>query len=132
MATQLNTSPKPGVLFRTTSTIGATPTVAVNFPTRASKAYWVELKVLATYSDTSKAAMYWLAGCFRTDSAGTLTQVGATASVITAIEDTAGMDCTMAASSTNVAVTVTGVAATNIQWQIFGDIMELDYNIMTQ
>jgi hypothetical protein len=127
-ATQLNTSPKPGVMFRTTD---ATPTVAVNFPTRPSKVYWVELKVLATYSDTSKAAAYWLMGCFRTSAAGTLTQVGATASVITAIEDTGGMDCTMAASSTNVAVTVTGVAATNIQWQVYAEIMENDYIAVT-
>lgn len=124
MATQLNVATRDGVLFRTAD---ATPVVAVNFPTRKSKVYWVELKVLASYSDTSKAAAYWLTACFRTDSAGTLAQVGSTASVITAIEDTGSMACTVAASSTNVAVTVTGVAATNIQWLISSDVKETDY-----
>lgn len=128
MATKLTVATRHGVLFRTAD---ATPVVAVNFPTRKSRAYWVEVKVIATYSDTSKAAAYWLMGLFRTDSAGTLAQVGSTASVITAIEDTAGMACTMAASSTNVALTVTGVAATDIQWMISSDIKEVDYIELT-
>lgn len=128
MATQFNVATRDGVLFRTTD---ATPTVAVNFPTKPSKAYWVELKVLAGYSDQSKGAVYFLVAAFRTNSAGTLAQIGSTQSVITAIEDTAGMDCTVAASSTNIAVTVTGVAATNIQWLLNSDIKETDYINLT-
>lgn len=123
-ATQLNVAKRDGVLFRTTD---ATPTVAVNFPTRASKCYWVELKVLADYSDQSAGAAYWLCAAFRTNSAGTLSQIGSTQSIMTAIEDTGAMACTVAASSTNVAVTVTGVAGTNIQWLISSDIKETDY-----
>jgi len=128
MATQLNVATRDGVLWQTAD---ATPVVAVNFPTRANKVYWVELKVVAAYSDTSAGATYWLAGAFRTNSAGTLAQIGSTASVITAIEDTGGMACTMAASSTNIAVTVTGVAATDIQWLISSDIKETDFIELT-
>ena len=124
MATNFNVATRDGVLFQTAD---ATPVVAVNFATRPSKVYWVELKVLAGYSDQSAGAIYWLAGAFRTNSAGTLAQIGSTQSVITAQEDTGGMACTMAASSTNIAVTVTGVAATNIQWLLSSDIKEGDY-----
>lgn len=128
MATQLNVATRDGVLWQTAD---ATPVVAVNFPTRPSKCYWVELKVLANYSDQSAGAIYWLVAGFRTSAAGTLTQVGTTQSVITAQEDTGGMACTMAASSTNVAVTVTGVAATDIQWLISSDIKETDFIELT-
>lgn len=124
MATQLNVATRPGVLFRTTN---ATPVVAVNFPTRPSKVYWIDVKVTAAYSDTSAGAIYWLAGAFRTNAAGTLTQISTTASVITAKEDTGSMDATMAASGTNVQVTVTGVAVTNIQWRVNADIEEDDF-----
>lgn len=124
MATQLNVATRHGVLFRTAN---ATPVVAVNFPTRPSKVYWIELKISAAYSDTSAGALYWLVGAFRTDAAGALTQIGSTASVVAALEDTGGMAATMAASSTNVALTVTGVAVTNIEWRIDSDIHETDY-----
>jgi len=124
MATKLNVATRPGVLVRT---VDDTPVAAVTFATRPSKVYWIDFKVTAAYEDTSAGAIYWLAAAFRTDAAGTLTQIGSTASVITAIEDTGGMAATVAASSTNVAVTLTGVAATNIQWRIDADIQEDDY-----
>ena len=118
MATQFNVAPALGVPFQTTTTIGATPTVAAEFDATqyGLEALWFEVKVVAVYADGSKGAAYWLAACFRTAADGTLTQIGSTASVIAALEDTAGMDCTVAASGKKIQVTVTGVAATAINW----------------
>ena len=99
-------------------TADATPVVAAYYDAapRPLCAFWIDVKVVALYSDGSKAAAYWLQGLFRSSAAGVLTQVGSTASIITAEEDTGSMDCTMAASGTQIQVTVTGVAATTINW----------------
>lgn len=132
MATKLNVAPALSVPFQTTAAIGATATVAAYFDTSKYPldALWFEAKVVAVYADGSKAAAYWLTGLFRVAATGIVTQVGATASVISAIEDTAGMDCTLAvgtpansgsgsgATNTEIQITVTGVAATAIDWLI--------------
>lgn len=117
-ATKFNVAPALSVPFQTTAAIGATPTVAAEFDATQYplEVIWFEVKVVAAYSDASKGAAYWLAACFRSASDGTLTQIGSTASVIAALEDTAGMDCTVAASGKKIQVTVTGVAATVINW----------------
>lgn len=118
MATQFNVAPALSVPFQTTTTIGATPTVAAEFDASqyGGEVIWFEVKVIARYNAASTGAAYWLVAAFKTAADGTLTQIGATASVITAIEDTAGMDCTVAASGKKIQVTVTGVAATAIDW----------------
>ena len=130
MATKFNVAPALSVPFQTTTTIGATATVAAYFDAvpYPLDAFWFEVKVVAIYADGSKAAAYWLAGLFRSDASGVLTQVGATASVITALEDTGSMACTLAVgtptnsgsgtgvTNTEIQVTVTGVAATAINW----------------
>jgi len=118
MATKFNVAPALSVPFKTTAAIGATPTVAAYFSATPYPlcAFWCEVKALALYADGSLAGAYWLTGVFRSNAAGTVTQVGATASVIAAIEDTASMDCGMSASGTSILVTVTGVAATEINW----------------
>lgn len=116
MATPLfNVAPALSVPFQTAD---ATPIVAAEFDATQYPldAFWFEVKVVALYSDGSKAAAYWLAGLFRSSATGAVTQVGATASVISAIEDTGSMDCTVAASGNKIQVTVTGVAATTINW----------------
>ena len=115
MATKFNVAPALSVPFQTAD---APPVVAASFDATQYPldAFWFEVKVLALYSDGSKAAAYWLAGLFRSSAAGAITQVGSTASVITAIEDTGSMDCVLAVSGTEIRVTVTGVAATTINW----------------
>jgi hypothetical protein len=128
MATKFNVAPTLSVPFQTAD---ATPVVAAEFDATAYPlcAFWVEVKVTAVYADGSKAAAYWLTGLFRTSAAGTLTQVGATASVIAAIEDTAGMDCTLAASGAKAQVTVTGVAATTINWLFDNTIRHAPFSV---
>ena len=115
MATKFNVAPALGVPFQT---LDATPVVAAEFDATQYplEAFFFEVKVVAVYSDGSKMANYWLQGAFRASATGAVTQVGSTASVVTAEEDTAGMDCTVAASGTKIQVTVTGVAATTINW----------------
>ena len=118
MATPLlNVAPALGVPFTTTD---ATPTTIARFDAAQYPldAFWLEAKVLAVYADGSKCAAYWLVGLFRSAAAGTITQVGATASVISAIEDTGSMDCALAVTGTKVDVVGTGVAATSINWLV--------------
>ena len=127
MATKFNVAPALSVPF---STEDATPVVGVYFDAVPYPlcAFFIDVKVIAVYADGSKTNAYWLAGLFRADASGVLTQVGATASVITALEDTGGMDVTMAVGApadsgsglstddTQIQLTVTGVAATDINW----------------
>jgi len=130
LATKFNVAPALSVPFQTIAATGATATVGAYFDAipYPLDAFWFEVKVVAIYEDGSKAAAYWLAGLFRSDADGVVTQVGSTASVITAIEDTGSMDCTLAVGApadsgsgtstddTQIQVTVTGVAATTINW----------------
>ena len=115
MATKFNVAPALSVPFQTTD---ATPIVAAEFDAAQYplECFFFEVKVVAVYSDGSKGASYWRQACFRSAADGTLTQIGATRTVVTDNEDTAGMDVTVAASTTKAQVTVTGVAATTINW----------------
>lgn len=124
MATQFNVATRDYVIFRTTDD---TPSVAVEFPVKPSKNYWFEIKVTASYSDASGGGTWWRQASFRTSSASAITQIGSTRSVVTDNESSGGMDVTVAASGTDIQVTVTGVAATNIQWTLHSDIKEADY-----
>jgi len=128
MATKFNVATRDGVLFRTTD---ATPVVAVEFPVKPSKVYWFEVKVDASYSNASGGGSWWRQASFRTDSASAITQIGSTRSVVTDNESDGGMDVTIAGSGTDIEVTVTGVAATNIQWLLSSDIKEGDYIYQT-
>ena len=124
MATKLNVATRDYVIFRTTD---ATATVAATFSAKPLKIYWYEIKVAATYEDGSKGGTWWRQAAFRSDAASAVTQIGSTRSVVTDNEDTAGMDVTVAASTTTIAATITGVAATNIQWAVSSDLKEVDY-----
>lgn len=115
MATQFNVAPALSVPFQTTD---ATPVVAAEFDATQYKlqAFFFEVKVVAVYSDGSLGATYWRQAAFRSSSTGAVTQIGSTRTVVTDNEDTAGMDISVAASGNKVQVTVTGVAATTINW----------------
>lgn len=126
-ATKFNVAPQLSVPYQSTD---ATARVGAYFDTTPYPldAFWFEVKILAVYADGSAAATYWLAGLFRVASTGVVTQVGSTASVITAIEDTGSMAATLAVgtpansgsgagvTNTEIQVTLTGVAATTINW----------------
>lgn len=115
MATKFNVAPALSVPFQTTD---ATPVVAAEFDATQYplEAFFFEVKVVAVYADGSKGGTYWRQAAFRSSANGTLTQIGSTRSVVTDNEDTAGMDVSVAPSTTKVQVTVTGVAATTINW----------------
>lgn len=127
MPAKFNVTSRTGVPFQT---VDATPIVAAEFDASPFplQAFWVDVKVLAAYADGSKAAAYWLQGCFRSNAAGTLTLVGSLASVVAAEEDTSGMDCTLSAIGTKVSVTATGVAATVINWSLEANIRRAPWN----
>jgi len=101
-------------------TSDATVTSLSTFTTKPSKAYLVTAKVVAlNATDLTQGAGYVRYASFRTDAAGVLTQIGATAATAT-IEDNAAWDATIDASGTDIRVRVTGAAATLVNWR--GDI----------
>lgn len=98
-------------------TTDATVTDIITFQTRPSKAYFLEASVVAlNATDLTQAAGYRVYAAFRTDAAGVLTQVGATAAAAT-IEDNAAWSATVDASGTTIRVRATGAAATLINWR---------------
>lgn len=123
MATKFNVALRDGNLF---STEDATPVVAFTFQSRKGRSYWFEIKVQAIYADFSASASYWRQAAFKTLADGTLAQVGSTRTVVTDNESTGSMDVSVAASGTEIQVTVTGVAATDIFWRGEATIIELD------
>lgn len=126
MATKFNVAPALSVPFQTTD---ATPVVGAYFDATPYPecAFFFEVKIIAVYADGSAASNYWLQAAFRSDASGVLTQVGST-TVVATQEDTAGMAATVAIGSpvdsgsgtgtddNQIQVTVTGVAATTINW----------------
>jgi len=121
MATKFNVAPALSVPFQTAD---ATPVVAAYFNAHPYPlcAFFFEVKVIAVYADGSLGANYWLQAAFRTDADGVVTQIGSTAAVVTAEEDTGGMAVTVqpgtntGVDDTQIQVSVTGVAATDIDW----------------
>lgn len=127
MATKFNVAPALSVPFQTTD---ATPVVAAYFDALPYTlcVFWFEVKVVAVYSDGSLGGTYWRQAAFRSDADGVLTQIDSTNTVTTDLEDTAGMEVTVAigapadsgsgtsTDNTQIQVTVTGVAATDINW----------------
>lgn len=128
MATEFNTAPALGVPF---TTADATPVVAaeLDMAHRPLESIFFEVKVIGVYADGSKMGTYWRQAAFRAAADGTVTQVGSTRSVVTDNEDTAGMDVTVAASGTKIQVTVTGVAATTINWMLSNDSLHGPYGL---
>lgn len=119
MATQFNVAPALSVPFQTTAAIGATPTVAAEFDALQYplEAFFFEVKVVAVFADGSKGSTFWLQAAFRSAADGTLTQIGSTRTIAAANIDASGpAACTVAASGTKIQVTVTGVAATVVNW----------------
>lgn len=115
-ATKFNVAPTLSVPFQTTD---ATPTVAAYFDATQYPlcGFFFEVKIVARDATGSVAATYWRQAAFRSSSTGALTQVGSTRTVVTDNEDSSGMDVSVAVGSTSqIQVTVTGVAATTINW----------------
>lgn len=106
------------------NTTDATPAVAWTFPTLSGNVYQVIAKVQGVnIDDTDEGIAYYLRALF-SNQGGTLAQIGSTQSIAAAIEhaDLTAADAALSASGTNIIVTATGVAATNLTWTVSAEI----------
>lgn len=101
---------------------GTTPVVLLTIPVPEDTTVLVSARVLGHYDDHSDGAAYILHAAFKNDG-GTVTQLGTTSSV--ALETTAGLNATLAASGTNAVVSGVGIAATNITWKATAEVNTL-------
>lgn len=107
------------------NTTDATVTTAATFPTRTNNGYLAIAKVVATETDDfDEVGSYWREALFKNDG-GTLTLVGASRTVATDNESTAGWDCSIDASGTDIRVRVTGANATVITWKVDLEVHEV-------
>jgi len=105
-------------------TTGATVTTLSYFVTKPGKAYKFNAGVVGLKTDFTAAAQYERVAGFRTDAAGALTQVGATATPVT-IEDNGAWDCEIVAGTVvlssgtvpAIILRITGAAVTTINWR---------------
>jgi hypothetical protein len=99
------------------NTTDATPTVAAVLQTESDKVYIVSANAVCVETvDHSKSAGYVRLAAFKNDG-GTLAQIGATAAPLT-VETDGAWDFGLSASGTEIRATVTGAAATNINWRV--------------
>jgi len=98
-------------------TTNATATTIITYAGLSvnDRAVQLTVRVTGLKDNFTEAAGYYFTGTFRR-TGGTITQVGSTL-MIAQNEDTASWDATLTISGTNILVQVTGVAATNIDWQ---------------
>lgn len=114
-----------------TNTTDATETTGATFTTVSDRAYGVVAKVTATETvDYDEQAFYIRAGLFKNDG-GTLALVGSVATPVT-VESTAGWDCTLDASGSDIRVRVTGASSTAITWLVQLEVTEVGKWIANQ
>lgn len=78
----------------------------------------LEAKITAVATDNyDEGQYYWLVGLFKRDG-GTLAQIGATASVITAIESVGGRDANFNVSGDDIQIRVSPADTTPLTWKI--------------
>lgn len=108
-------------LAGTVQTPGAAATTLITIPIPAGATVGIEANVCAHVLATS-GAYFVLGGCYR-NNGGVVSLVGANVGLITN-RDAAVITATLTfvISGTNVIVTVTGVAATTIEWGGFANI----------
>lgn len=122
-----NTSPRWGVTART---LNADVTTLATFPTEPSKAYFVEFRAVnVRTTDFGAGATYWRQAAFRTNAAGTLTQIGATRTIGTDNEDDAGGTFEVDANGTD--IRVRGSAANPTNWRIDAYILPSDDTLIS-
>lgn len=96
-------------------TTDATVTNLASQALNDASVYHVRAVVVGVKSDGTQRASYEIVGTFYRTAAGNATQQGAT-TVVHSIESDAAWACAFAVTGNNVVVTVTGVAATTINW----------------
>lgn len=100
----------------TLQTVDGAVNILGTFPIVPSKAYTINVVALALRDTLTEAAGYRRTATFRSNAAGTVTQVGTTTSVATH-EDDSTWDVAFAISGTNVNVVVTGNPGKIINWR---------------
>ncbi len=106
-----------------TTTTDATPTDTTFFNIGVNGAYLAHIKVIGRLATpTGSVACYYITAAFEVQ-AGTVTAVG-TPDILVFEAGITGANCTVTTPTTlgNFKVTLTGVAATTIRWQIYSDI----------
>lgn len=118
---------RPGSILNTTA--ATANQVAVVIPTDDDVVYTVEAKIWAVSTDNfDEGQFYWIVGLFKNDG-GTLSQIGSTQSVITALESVAGRDVDFNVSNENIQVRVSPADTTPLTWMVDVDIVRVtDYN----
>lgn len=104
-------------------TTNATATQAISLALPDESAFRVEARIIAKSSDTSERAMYHKAAVVYRDGGGSATIQGSVQDVTTDVEVTAGMNGTITVNGNSVRVTVTGIAATTIDWKVSLDVI---------
>jgi len=101
------------------STDGATLTEIANVAVPEGRVVYVEAQITGRKTDGTDRAVYKIAGCFYRNTAGNVTQQGATQDIITPIESNASWATTLSADTGNqtIDINVQGVAATDIDWK---------------
>lgn len=102
-------------IYATIQTTDATTVTAFSFVPRNNSVVRVHIEAVA-WNSTS-AATYGRLACFK-NNGGTVTQVGATASLLV-VEEDAAYDCLPDISGTSVRVRVTGNTGRTVNWKIY-------------
>ena len=102
----------------TVQTTDATATQAISLALPDESLFRVEARIVAKSSDTSERAMYHRTALVYRDAAGSATIQGSVVATSADVEVTAGMEGTITVNGNSVRVTVTGVAATTIDWKV--------------
>jgi hypothetical protein len=104
------------LLGETVQTTDATATSLSVFTTKPNTVYFVVANVVAMNTIDPEGGAYRRYAAFRTNAAGTLTQIGTTQTAVT-LEDNSGWDATIDSSGTDIRVRVTGEPAVTINWR---------------
>jgi len=115
------------IVWDSTNTTDATPKAGLIFTLLDETVYFLTARVVARDSagTSVERAAYTIEGIVYREGAGSAIQQGAT-SVLTSIETSAGLNADFNVSGNNVEVEITGLAATNIDWDIMLQVHYVD------
>ena len=107
-------------LLAEVATVDAALTEIANVAVPEDRVVYIEAIIVGRKDDGTDRATYKIAGCFYRNTAGNVTQQGATADVITPIESNASWLTSLTADTGNqtIDINVQGVAATNVDWKV--------------
>ena len=111
---KMNTVSRGGLVFATQN---ANLTTAATFQTKPNSSYALRARGVYNRPGANQAAFYQRMALFRTDAAGVLTQVGATITIGTDLEDTAGAQFLISPLGTTIIIQV-AAEGTPTNWNI--------------